>query len=56
MVEKIIRRKKKWIGHVVRGEGLLKVVLEGRMKGKRPSGRPRMGIIGSLDAVYGRIL
>ena len=26
----VIRRKKNWIGHVVRGEGLMKDVLEGR--------------------------
>ena len=48
LVEKIIRRKKNWIGHVVRGEGLLNVVLEGRMEGKRPRGRPRMGMIDEL--------
>ena len=28
LVERIIRRKKNWIGHVVRGEGLLKIVIE----------------------------
>ena len=51
---KIIRRKKNWIGHVVRGEGLLKVVLEGRMEGKRPRGRPRMGMIDELiEGSYG---
>ena len=34
MVEMTIRRKKNWIGHVVREKGLLKVVLEDRMEGK----------------------
>lgn len=31
-----------WIG---RDEGLLKMVLDGRRKGKRTGGRPRMGTI-----------
>ena len=26
--------KKKWIGHVLRGDGLLKEIVEGRMEGK----------------------
>jgi hypothetical protein len=48
LVESIVKRKKNWIGHVVRGDGLLKTVLEGRMEGKRPRGRPRMGMIDDL--------
>ena len=47
-VDAIVKRKKNWIGHVVRGEGLLKQVLEGRMEGKRPRGRPRMGMIDDI--------
>ena len=34
-------RKKKWVGHVLRGNGLLKEVIEGRIEGKRPRGRKR---------------
>src|SRR6266496_5795088 len=33
-----------WIGNVLRGDGLLRDVLEGRMLGKRPRGRPRGGM------------
>lgn len=47
-VETVVKRKKNWIGHIVRGDGLLKHVLEGRMEGKRPRGRPRMGMIDDL--------
>ena len=47
-VDAIVKRKKNWIGHVVRGEGLLKQVLEGRMEGQRPRGRPRMGMIDDI--------
>ena len=48
LMETIHQRKKNWIGHVLRGEGLLRDVLEGRMTGKRPRGRPRMGMISDL--------
>ena len=44
IVETIVRRKKNSIGHVVRGDGLLKLVLEGRMENKRARGRPRIGM------------
>ena len=44
----IEKRKKNWIGHIVRGNGLLKLVLEGRMEGKGPRGRPRIGMIDEL--------
>src|SRR5687768_7554288 len=34
-------RKKKWIDHFLRGYGLLKEVIEGRMEGNRIRPRPR---------------
>src|SRR6478736_2792074 len=47
-------RNKDWIGHVVRGDGLMNLVLEGRMEGKIPRRRPRMGMIDDvLDETYG---
>ena len=39
---KIRKRRQKWIGHVLRYEGLVKMVIEGRLEGKR-------GRIGMLD-------
>ena len=30
MMMTIVRRKKNWIGHVIRGEGLLREVIEGK--------------------------
>ena len=48
LVDVIIQRKKNWIGHVLRGDGLLKEVMEGKMEGKRPKGRPRMGMLEEL--------
>ena len=47
LIKTISDRKKNWI---VRGDGLMKLVLEWRMERKRPRGRPRMGMIdGVLD-------
>jgi hypothetical protein len=48
LVNSITKRKKNWIGHVLRGNTLLKVVLEGRMAGKRGRGRPRKGMIDDI--------
>ena len=54
LVKTIVERKKKWIGHILRGKGLMKDVLEGRMEGKRPRGRKRMGMIDELkEGSYG---
>ena len=48
MIETIVRRKKNWIGHVLRGQGLLKNIIEGRMEGKRSRGRKRIGMLDLL--------
>jgi len=45
LISVIRNRKKNWIGHVLRGEGLLREVMEGRMEGKRVRGRPRKGML-----------
>ena len=42
------RRKKNWIGHVIRWEGLLREVIEGKMVGKIGPGRPRIGMLDEL--------
>ena len=41
-------RKKKWIGHVLRGNGLLKEVIEG----KRPRGRKRAMMLDDMNEFY----
>ena len=48
IIAAITQRKKKWIGHILRREGLLRDVIEGRMKGKRTRGRKRIGMIDDL--------
>jgi len=48
MISLIIMRKKNWIGHILRHAGLLRDVLEGKMQGKRPPGRPRIAMLNEL--------
>ena len=31
LIDTFYRRKRKWVGHVVRGDGLMKLIMEGRM-------------------------
>ena len=52
LMEVIWRRKKNWIGQILRGEILLREVIEGRMLGKRPRGRKR----GYVERVSERIV
>lgn len=48
LLNTVVTRKKKWIGHVLRGDSLLRLVIEGRMEGKRPRGRKRIGMFQEL--------
>ena len=45
LLNRITRTKQRWIGHNIRGNGLLKDVIEGRIDGKRPRGRKRVGML-----------
>jgi endonuclease/exonuclease/phosphatase family metal-dependent hydrolase len=45
LLSTVVNRKKKWLGHVLRGDSLLKLVIEGRMEGKRSRGRKRFGLM-----------
>ena len=48
LMKTIWQRKKNWIGHVLRGNGLLKDVLEGSVEGDKIGGRPRMKMLDDL--------
>src|SRR5271170_5460740 len=48
MLEVIATRKKAWIGHMVRGHGLFKLIIEERMEGKRSKNKPKMGMMDDL--------
>ena len=45
LITTIRERQKNWIGHVLRGDSLLREIIEGRMEGKR-RGRPRQMMLG----------
>jgi len=44
--------RRDWIGHILRDDGLLKEVIEGRMEGKITRERNRMGMIDELMDHY----
>jgi len=48
LLEEIRKRKRRWIGHILRHENMLRTVLEGRMKGKRPRGRKRIKMVDDI--------
>jgi len=48
LIDTVVKRKKNWIGHILRGNKLLKEVIEGRIEGKRPRRRPRIGMLEEL--------
>ena len=51
LIETIRQRKKNWVGHVLRGNGLLRDVLEGRMVEKARVGRRREKMLDDLMIV-----
>ena len=44
LMDVIWKRKKSWIGYILRGESLLREVID-RLIGKRPRGRKRLGML-----------
>jgi hypothetical protein len=48
LLKVVMEREKRWIGHVLRGNGLMRKTIEGRMLGKKPRGRPRFGMLEEL--------
>ena len=52
IINSIYSRRKNWVGHVIRGDMLLRAVLEGRMMSKRGRGRPYTGLLDELIGKY----
>ena len=50
LLNTIFERKKRWLGHILRGESLVKEVIEGRMRGKRGRGKPRIKMLDDIKA------
>jgi hypothetical protein len=51
LIRTIGERKKNWIGHMLRGDGLVRDVVEGRLLRSRPQDRPMMRMIDELREV-----
>jgi len=48
----IIRsRQKRWLGHILRYDSLLRITLEGQIQGKKVYGRPRTMLLDWRKAV-----
>ncbi len=45
LINTIQNRQRNWIGHVLRGDSLLRDVIEGRMEGTKGKGRPRIMLL-----------
>ena len=48
ILQLVVKRKKNWLGHILRADGILKEMIEGRMEGRRSRGRPRIGMLDVL--------
>jgi len=48
LITTIWKRKARWIGHIMRSEGMLRTVLEGRAEGKRGRGRRRLTMLDDI--------
>ena len=46
----ILESKKRWLGHILKGESLVKEVIEGRIEGKRGRGKPRIMMLNDIKA------
>src|SRR5678816_2627402 len=55
LITTIRERQKNWVGHILRGDSLLKEIIEGRMEGKRGRGRPRQMMLGWMADGYSEL-
>ena len=53
LMDIIIKRKKKWMGHTLRGNSLLAVIIERQIKGSKIRGRPRTDTLDLLKDASG---
>jgi hypothetical protein len=49
MMGSIRSRQRKWIGHIMRGDTMLRDIIEGRIEGRKTCGRPRTMILDWTD-------
>src|SRR3989442_2040062 len=54
LIRTIRQRQKNWIEHVLKREGLLRDVMQGRVKETKRPGKPRKGMIRYLKEAFGK--
>ena len=52
LIKTMRQRQKNWMGHVLRGDGLFRNVMKGRVVRRRRTGRPRKGMISDLKEAF----
>ena len=52
LIKTIRQRQKNWRGHVLRGDSLLREVMEERVKGKKRADKPRKVTISGLEEAF----
>ena len=48
LLKTVLKRKMRWLGHILRGESILKEVIEKRMEWKRERGKPRIMLLDDI--------
>jgi len=48
LMDTIRQRQRNWIGHILRGNSLLRTVLEGEIDGRKTRGKPRMKLLDGI--------
>ena len=48
LMDTIRQRQRNWIGHILRGNSLLRTVLEGKIDGRKTRGKPRMKLLDGI--------
>ena len=52
LIKIITQRQKNWIGYMLRGDDLLREVMEGRLNAKKRAGKPRKVTISGLEEAF----
>ncbi|VVC38382.1 Hypothetical protein CINCED_3A003431 [Cinara cedri] len=50
----IVKRRKKWIGHLIRNNSWITTIIEGKIEGKPGRGRPRQAYMKQIMLDIGR--
>ena len=54
--EDAMKRKAKYFGHIIRKDNIQKMLIEGKVEGKRTRGRPRRGWTSDIKEWVGNVI